>query len=260
MKLGLKGKYALITGGSRGIGRSIALGLAAEGCHVAICARGEADLDATVRDIEQLGVQAIGIMADVSIDAHIAKAIDVIKERWGTLHILVNNAGGGGRWGLEDIAATEDKVWAEVIDKNAMSAARFTTAVMPWLVKQQWGRVVTITSIYGREGGGRPWFNMAKAAQTSLMKSLGMQRYLARSNVTFNSVAPGAIMIPGTGWEAEQKADPAAFEARLDREFNQGRLGTPREVADVVVFLCSENASLVNGASIAVDGGQGRAF
>jgi 3-oxoacyl-[acyl-carrier protein] reductase len=260
MRLGLRGKYALVTGASRGIGRSIALSLADEGCHVAICARGRQDLDATVLDIGQKGVESLGVAADILNDQDIDKVIKKIEERWGSLHILINNAGGGGRWGFEDIAATHQAVWSDVINKNAMATVRFTTAVIPWFIKQRWGRVVTITSIYGREGGGRPWFNMAKAAQTSLMKTLGMQRYLARSNITFNSVAPGAIMIPGTGWEAERLENPAEFEKRIDSGFNLGRLGTPREVADVVVFLCSENASLVNGASIAVDGGQGHAF
>jgi 3-oxoacyl-[acyl-carrier protein] reductase len=101
---------------------------------------------------------------------------------------------------------------------------------------------------------------MAKAVQMSLMKSLGLQRDLARGNITFNSVAPGAIMIPDTGWAAQRDKDPQAFDAMLEREYTLGRLGTPEEVADVVTFLCSERASLVNGACFAVDGGQGRAF
>ncbi len=260
MQLGLNGKYALVTGGSRGIGRSIALGLAEEGCNVAICARGQQDVDATAREIKKRGVDALGMLSDITLSSDIDTTLQTIDAKWGTLHILVNNAGGGGRWGSEDIVATTEQVWTDVFNKNAMAAVRFTSAVLPWMIKQKWGRVVTITSIYGREGGGRPWFNMAKAAQTSLMKTLGMQRYLARDNITFNSVAPGAIMIPGTGWDAEQKNDPLAFEKKVDIEFTMGRLGKPREVADVVTFLCSEKASLVNGASIAVDGGQGRAF
>lgn len=250
----------MVTGGSRGIGRSIALSLADEGCHVAICARGKNDLDRTVSEIKKKGRDAFGLYADVLNFEDIDAVVRAVSERWGTLHILVNNAGGGGRWGSEDIAATDAEVWTDVFNKNAMAAVRFTSAVLPWMVKNKWGRVVTITSIYGREGGGRPWFNMAKAAQTSLMKTLGMQRYLAREDITFNSVAPGAIMIPGTGWEAQQKEDPDAFNRKIDKEFTLGRLGTPQEVADVVAFLCSERASLINGASIAVDGGQGRAF
>lgn len=260
MQLGLTGKYALVTGGSRGIGRSIALSLAEEGCHVAICAREQKPLDRTVLEIGQKGVEAMGISADVLKPEDIDAVLRMIADRWGTLHVLVNNAGGGGRWGLEDIAATRAEVWREVFDKNAMAAVRFTSSVLPWMTAQRWGRVVTVTSIYGREGGGRPWFNMAKAAETSLMKTMGMQRCLARNNITFNSVAPGAIMIPGTGWEAEKKKDPVSFNKKIDEEFTLGRLGTPQEVADVVTFLCSEKASLINGASIAVDGGQGRAF
>ena len=148
----------------------------------------------------------------------------------------------------------------EVFNKNAMVAVKFTKAIIPWMKKQRWGRIVTITSIYGREGGGRPWFNMAKAAQTSLMKCLGLNKDLVRSGITFNSVAPGAIMIPKTGWEAERNKDPEAFDEMLDGQFTLGRLGTPEEVANVVVFLCSECASLINGVSIAADGGQSRSF
>jgi 3-oxoacyl-[acyl-carrier protein] reductase len=125
---------------------------------------------------------------------------------------------------------------------------------------QRWGRVVTITSCFGREGGGRPWFNVAKTAQTALMKSLALRRDLVRDGVTFNSVAPGAIMIPDTGWEAEREKDPAAFAAMVDREFPLGRLGTPDEVAHVVAMVCSAHAGLLNGASIAVDGGETRSF
>lgn len=260
MQLGLRGKYALVTGASRGIGRSIALTLANEGCHVAICARGRKDLERTALEIDGMGVETIGVAADVTRAEDITSVLKRIADQWGTLHILVNNAGGGGRWGSEDIAATDEAVWLDIMNKNAMAAVRFSRAVLPWMTRQQWGRVVTITSIFGREGGGRPWFNMAKAAQTSLMKTLGQRKELAGSNLTFNSVAPGAIMIPGTGWEAERKKDPDGFDRKVAAEYPLGRLGTPQEVADVVVFLCSEKASLVNGASIAVDGGQGRAF
>jgi len=260
MDLGLHGKYALVTGGSRGIGRAIALGLAAEGCHVAICARHAHDLEATVQAIRAKGVHALGIIADVLRPEDIDAAVGTLTQTWGRLHILVNNAGGGGRSGSESVLATADTVWSEVFAKNALAAARFTTSLLPLMIHENWGRVVTITSIYGREGGGRPWFNMAKAAQTSLMKSFGMQRDLARHRITFNSVAPGAILIPNTGWATESEQDPQAFARRIDSEFTLGRLGMPEEVADVVLFLCSERAALVNGASIAVDGGQGRAF
>ena len=260
MELGLKGKYALVTGGSHGIGRSTALALAQEGCHVAICARTPERIETTLALLKPTGVDAIGIPADVMNDAEIAQVMQAISARWGTLHILVNNVGGGGRWGKEKIEETEERVWTEVYEKNVLSAIRFTTRALPFMVKQRWGRVVTVTSLFGREGGGRPWFSMAKTAQTAMMKALALKHDLAAANVTFNSVAPGAIMIPETGWEREAREKPHEIEALLKREFPLERFGTPEEVASVIVFLCSEKASLVNGASIPVDGSQGKSI
>ena len=260
MDLGLRGKYALVTGGSRGIGRSISLLLAREGCHVAICARGKADIEKTVAEIKKHDVDVLGITADLTKPGCPKEVVEKIGNKWGALHILVNNVGGGGRWGQENVENNTDEVWLEVLNKNAMTAIRFSVEVLPWMRKQKWGRIVTITSIYGKEGGGRPWFNMAKAAQTSLMKCLALDKNLTRSGITFNSVAPGPIMIPGTGWETEQKNDPETFYRMIEDQLTLGRLGTPDEVASVVVFLCSEKASLVNGASIVVDGGESRSF
>jgi 3-oxoacyl-[acyl-carrier protein] reductase len=261
MDLGIDGKCALVTGGTHGIGQAIAVALAQEGVNVAICSRTKARIDNTVRLIRELRqADVLGISADVTRPEQIEKVVNSVRESWGTLHILINNVGGGGRWGKELVEENPSSLWSEVFEKNAMTAIRFTMAAIPMMRKQNWGRVITITSIYGREGGGRPWFNLAKAAQTSLMKTLAMQSYLTRSGITFNSVAPGAIMIPDTAWEEARRNDLQGFKTMVNREFVLGRLGSPEEVANVVVFLCSDKASLVNGASIAVDGGQGRAF
>lgn len=173
---------------------------------------------------------------------------------------MFHNVGGGGRWGKPVVEETPEQVWLEVYSKNALAAVLFTMQAIPFMRKQKWGRVVTITSSYGREGGGRPWFNMAKTAQTALMKNLALNYALAREGITFNSVAPGAIMIPDTGWEKEQKENPEEFKKMVDEKYPLGRLGTPEEVASVVVFVCSEKASLVNGASIPVDGGESKSF
>lgn len=260
MDLKIKDKYALVTGGTHGIGKAIAFALADEGCRVAVCSRTRSRIEETEKQLKSKGVDCLAIQADVTIEKDINKVVDEIIKKWGTLHILVNNVGGGGRWGKEDIEETDEKVWQEVYDKNVMSSIRLTKLVIPYMRKQKWGRIVNITSVYGREAGGRPWFNMAKTAQTVLMKNLSLKKNIVRDGITFNSVAPGCVMIPDTGWEQEQKKDPAAFKTMVNESFPLGRLGSPEEVASVVAFICSEKASLVNGASIPVDGSEGRSF
>jgi 3-oxoacyl-[acyl-carrier protein] reductase len=261
MELGLSGKFALVTGGSHGIGLATAKQLAAEGCHVAICSRSQARLDAAIGELKTHGVRLLSMVADVLEAGAADRVMDVVDREWGALDILINNVGGGGRWGKESVEETDLRVWSEVYEKNAMAAVRFTRRALPHMRRAKWGRVVTITSIYGgKEGGGRPWFTMAKAAETGLMKSLSAMTYLVREGITFNSVAPGGISIAGTGFEDEQRRDPEGFRRMVDQEYPLGRLGTPEEVAAVVVFLCSAQASLVNGANITVDGGQSRSF
>jgi len=259
MDIGIAGKYALVTGGSHGIGRSIALGLADEGCNVAICARDKQRLDKVASEIKQRGVKNLVISTDVLIPSDIESVMNEITGSWGTLHILVNNVGGGGRWGSPIVEQTNEDVWQDVYNKNAMAAVRFTMRAIPYMKRQKWGRIVTISSTYGREGGGRPWFNMAKAAEISLMKTLAMNPDLARDGITFNSVAPGAIMIEDTGWERMQKENPQEFE-KFAAQLPLGRLGTPQEVANLVVFLCSDKAGFINGASITADGGESKSF
>ena len=131
-----------------------------------------------------------------------------------------------------------------------------TQLVLPGMVERGWGRVVVITSVYGREAGGAPAYNAAKAAEISLVKSLA--REVAAKGVTVNGVAPGSILWEGGGWHRRQQADPDGIADFVRREMPLGRFGTVEEVANVVAFICSRQASLVTGASIAVDGGQGR--
>jgi len=121
--------------------------------------------------------------------------------------------------------------------------------------RAEWGRVITIASTLGKEGGGRPWFTMAKSAEIALMKALAMTPDLARAGITFNTVAPGAIMIPDTGWAEQEARDPEAFKEMLARDFPQGRLGTPEDIADAYLFLAGEEAGFINGAVLSVDGG-----
>lgn len=257
MNLGLSGKLALVTGGTHGIGLATAVSLAEEGCSLIVCSRSAARVADALEKLHNISPGHRGYQFDAldrgSVDDLIA---DVIKNDPRTVDILVNNVGGGGRWGKADVLANGMEVWDEVYQKNVGVSIQLTTAFIPGMLVQQWGRVIGVTSIYGRHCGGRPWFNIAKFAETALFKNFSSNREFIRGGVTFNTVAPGNIMIPDTGWAAEKESDPAAFRKRMLEEFPLGRMGNPEEVAYVITFLCSQKASLVNGASILVDGGE----
>jgi 3-oxoacyl-[acyl-carrier protein] reductase len=258
--LGLKGKAGLITGGSHGIGLAIACALTAEGCRTAITGRNQERLAAAAATIQACGAAPLTIVADSADHTATARVVETTAEGLGALDILINNVGGGGRWGREIIEETALETWREVHEKNAGAAIAHTQLVLPYMRRAGWGRVVTIASTYGKEGGGRPWFTMAKSAEIALMKTLAMTPYLARAGITFNTVAPGAIAIPDTGWADAEARDPRGFRAMVEKEYPQARLGTPGEVASVVAYLCSTQASHVNGACIVVDGGKSSSF
>ena len=260
MELRLNGKVAIVTGGTHGIGRAIAFCLVSEGARVAVCSRTVERVETMKKELALKTDDFICQQADVTNKDDIARFMAEVTARWGTVHIVINNVGGGGRWGKDIYEDTDESVWNEVYEKNVLSAIRLTRLAVPFMRRQKWGRVVTITSIYGRESGGRPWFCMAKSAQTSFMKAMAKAGYLAQEGITFNSVAPGAIMIPQTGWEKELKEKTKEVEDFIKKELPLGRMGTPEEVANMVTFICSERASLLNGASIPVDGGQSKSM
>lgn len=250
---GIEGKVALVTGGSHGIGQAIAIALAREGCLVAICARDPIRIEETVDLIESKGVIGMGVQADVLCKEDIQQVMKTVTIDLGPPDILINNVGGGGSWGLPEYEKTGEDVWQEVYDKNTGAAIRFSMLAIPYMMQQEWGRVVTISSTCGTKHHGRPWFVVAKSAEIGLMNSLAQESRYVKKNITFNSVCPGPIMIPDTGW-----AKNTEKRERYEKNSVSGRLGTPEEVAAVVCFLCSEQASLVNGAVIEVDGGGGK--
>lgn len=257
MDLGLKNKLALITGGTHGIGLATAEALAKEGCTVIVCSRSSDKIKLTLDALGTDGGKHYGYQFDAMCQNSINGLIQTIESSHPNgVDIIINNVGGGGRWGSESILNTDLKTWEEVYQKNVGVAIHLTMSLLPKMLTKKWGRVVGVTSIYGRYAGGRPWFNVAKCAETMLFKNLATKREFVREGVTFNTVAPGGIMIPNTGWEDEQRANPQAFNEMIDHDFPLGRMGTPEEVANVIAFLCSSRASLVNGASILVDGGE----
>jgi 3-oxoacyl-[acyl-carrier protein] reductase len=257
MDLGLDGQVALVTGASRGIGRAIAGALADEGCRVVLCARGAADLDDAVGEIRaRAGAgAATGVTADVGTPAGVAALVDAAVATYGGIDVVVNNVGGSG---ARDFSATDEEDLRAILDRNLFPALRVSRAALPHLRARGGGVIVLIASVYGREAGGGPSYNVAKAAEISLAKA--MARDLARDGIRVLSVAPGSILFPGGGWDRRQRADPDGIAAFVQREIPCGRFGSPKEVGDVVAFLCSKRAGWITGACIPVDGGQSRAF
>lgn len=255
MNLDLAGKKALVTGGTHGIGKAISEALALEGVSVAFLSRSDRNLKEQSEFHERIGNEFIALKCDVLKSSDIEDSWSKIENQWGGVDIVVNNVGGGGRWGSEDITKTPLSTWNEVIQKNFGVATQLTNMALPSMINNRWGRVITITSIFGNYIGGRPWFNVAKVAQTTLMKNFASQAQFVRNGITFNCVAPGAILIPDTGWTKMQAEKPDEYKQFID-SLPLGRMGMPQEVADLVLFLSSDKSKLINGASIVIDGGE----
>ena len=248
MDLHLTDKVALITGGSRGIGRAIALGLADEGVRVAICARGEDALRATEADLRARGVDALAVVADVTRGEDVERAVGETVARFSALHILVNNAGGSPRDDTDD-------AWDAAYQMNVLAAARATRAAVPHLRAAAGGSIVHIASIYGRESGGPMPYNAMKAATISHAKAMALA---LAPDIRVNAVAPGSTAFPGGSWGRRLEEDPEGMRRFVEQNIPMGRFATPEEIANVVVFLCSDRAGWVTGACINVDGGQSR--
>jgi 3-oxoacyl-[acyl-carrier protein] reductase len=253
MDLGLRGKVALVTGGSRGIGRAIVGRLAAEGCAVAICGRSAETLDQTVAQLRAAGTTAHAVVADVTAPGEVERFVDESASALGGADLLVANVGGMAGGSLLE-STPED--WQQTFDLNLFHAVRAIRAAVPHFEKRGGGSVVSIASVSGVKPGPRAQYGAAKAGEIFLAGALAWE--LAPLRIRVNTVSPGSIMFPGGGWERRQQSQPEAFAAWIDRELPWGRLGTPEEVADVVTFVLSERAQWVNGTHIAVDGAQGR--
>ena len=257
MDLGLTGKVAIVTGGSRGLGLAAAKALAAEGAHVVICARGEEQLQKAVNEILQhatSATRAITVKADVSSQAGVDSVIEFAIKSFGRLDVVVNNIG-LGKGG--DVETTTDADWQEAFDQTLFPAIRMSRAAVPHL-RQQGGAIVIVSSIFGREAGGRMTYNAVKAAEISLTKSLAQQ--LAKDQIRVVSIAPGSIMFEGGSWWKRQQADPTGIAQFIKQELPFGRFGKPEEIGAVIAFLASAKASWISGTTVVVDGCQSRMF
>ncbi len=257
MDLGLTNKVAVITGGSRGLGFAAAQAIAAEGAHVVICARGAEQLQ---RAVEQLrsgsgaGARVEGVVADVSTEDGVRQVIDAAVSSFGRLDVLVNNVGSAKG---ADIESTTDAEWQDAIDQTLFPAVRATRLAVPHL-RAHGGAIVIVSSIFGRESGGRMTYNAVKAAEISLTKSLALQ--LAKDQIRVVSVAPGSTLFEGGSWWKRQQADPKGIAEFVARELPFGRFGRPEEVGAAIAFLSSPKASWISGTTVVVDGCQSRMF
>jgi 3-oxoacyl-[acyl-carrier protein] reductase len=249
MDLGLRGKRALITGGSRGIGFAVAQALAAEGASVGLVARDPEGLAAAAA---RLAAGSATAAADVTDPVALARAVADIAEALGGLDLLVANAGGTvGRGNLTSARAGE---FTATFALNAGHAAELIQAGLPHMRGGNGGAVVIISSINGMRPAPRTAYAAAKAAEIQLAATAAQE--LAPYGVRVNAVSPGSIMFPGGGWDSFRQQNPEDFDTFLRTQFPFGRLGHAAEVADVVTFLLSDRASWISGANIVVDGAQ----
>ncbi len=257
MDLGIAGRNALVTGGSRGLGRQCAISLAAEGVNIAICGRTQTTIDNAVAELEAMGVRAFGIVADVTQTDDMARLHAETVDGLGELDILVNNA--GGSMGVTNIAETPLDSYRTVFDLNLFGSYELTRRALPHMQTQGWGRVVNIASIWGREHGGNIGYMSAKAALIAATKHSGLS--LAGTGITVNSIAPGSISHPDGGWERFQRDQPQETVSNfIESNLPMGRFGWPEPVGDMCAFLASKRADLITGSCMVVDGGQSYAM
>lgn len=252
MDLGLAGRRALVTGGTRGLGRAVVERLLDEGCAVALCARTDAAVRQTVAELTTEGRQVHGSAVDVTDEAALTAFVDEAATALGGLDLLVANAGGAsGGPGIADSTARD---WQDTLGLNVVHAAVAVRAALPHLAASEAASVVIVSSISGSRPQPRPQYAAAKAAEIALAASLG--RELGPRGIRVNTLSPGSVLFEGGSWARRRDADPEAFAAFLERELPLGRLGTPQEIADAAAFLLSPRASWVNGTDIVVDGAQ----
>ncbi|MDD4230010.1 MAG: 3-oxoacyl-ACP reductase FabG [Dehalococcoidales bacterium] len=242
----LEGKTALITGASRGIGKAIALGLAREGCKIAVNYRqNNKAANNTVADIVNAGSQAMPVPADVTIEQQVKNMIDLINDAWGKIDILVNNAGIVNN---QLIMRMTEKAWDDTIDTSLKGAFLCTRHVLRKMTEQNWGRVINISSVAAQRGNyGQCNYSAAKAGLVAFTRSVA--REVGKYNITVNAIAPGLIQTD------MMDTVPEAYRKEVLGRLAVPRFGTPEDVANLAVFLASERSAYITAQVVNVDGG-----
>ncbi len=251
MDLQLKGKVALVTGGTRGIGLATARLFAQEGCHLGICGRDEDQLRAVEEELRGMGARVCGVVADVTKAEDASRFVDACVSELGGVDVLVNNVGGSA--GGPTIFDTSDEDWHRTFDVTLLHGVRLTQLVAPHMKRRGGGAIVNVSSISGWSPQlmGTAQYGAAKAAVIFVTERLALE--MVSFNVRVNTVSPGSIQNT-RGWESYRKTNPAGYDLYVREGFPMGRLGNPEEVADVIAFMASPRSNWINGRNIPVDG------
>lgn len=249
--LGIEGKVAVVTGGSRGLGMAVAETLSEEGAEVFVVARSKVARDASSLPAKRLSF----LQADLSVPGEVDALIAKVSELGIRPQILVNNV--GGNLGMSTAITPHSEFW-EVMNFNLMAAIKLNEAWLPSMIASGWGRICHISSISSLENQGVPSYGAAKSALNAYVRSVG--RFVSKHGVIMNSVLPGAVLTQGGYWDELTKQDPERVERYVSDRMAIGRLGRPSEIAGLVAFMVSEHASFMVGSSVLADGGQGRVF
>ena len=253
MDLGLNGKVALVTASSKGMGKSCALGLGAEGARVAMCARTESDIMAAAEEVRsRTGAEVFAMRADVTRAEDTKTLVARTVERFGSVDVLVANCGGPPRG---DLGEMTDEQWHAAFDVSVLSTVRLIREVLPSMRARRWGRILAIQSISVKQPvDGLLLSNAIRPGVAGLVKTLSAD--LGKDNILINVVLPGRIMTDRFLEGGRRSGLPTEeYVRRSSGDIPLGRIGTPEEFANVVVFLASERASYVTGVALQVDGG-----
>ena len=253
MDLGLKGKVALVTAASKGMGKACALGLAAEGARVAMCARNEGELKAAAEEVRtKTKADVLAVRADVTKAEEVKALVAQVKQAFGDPDVLIANCGGPPRGFFDDFT---DEAWYGAVEVSLMSTVRLIREVLPGMRAKKWGRILTIQSVSVKQPlEDLLLSNAVRPGVAGMMKTLALQ--LGKDNILINTLCPGKILTDRLlGGLKQSGLSREEYLARQGAEVPMGRVGTAEEFANVAVFLASERASYVTGVSIQVDGG-----
>ncbi len=257
MDLGIKGKTALVTASSKGIGRAIAEGLAEEGCKIAICSRNKDELLSAANEIgKKFGNEPIWCVCDLNKLKDIETTVESVKKQLGSIDILVNNCGGPEPGYFQELT---DEDWQVAFEQVLLSAVRFCNLVLPDMILHEWGRIINVTSIAVKQPMDRLMLsNSLRNGLIGFSKTLSNEA--AQYNVTVNNIAPGYTLTNriydlAVSKAKQQSKSHEEILTEIAKEIPINRLASPEEIASIAIFLASKQAGYITGSTIQVDGG-----